>query len=121
MTADVANETRVRPGLVVAGQVRARSAGYLRAFLRAPLGWVVILSLLGTVAAHGMVRERNRLACAAVSMDVDRQSFRGVINGIGGGMVRVVQACAEFATPDTVDAVPRVNPVKLDQDARGDY
>ena len=88
---------------------------YLRAFLRAPLGWLLLAALVFAVAAEARVREGNRLACAAVSMLLDRQNFREVIAGPGRGEIEIVRACLSYAVPDTYDVrnLPEVDAARV--------
>lgn len=76
---------------------------YLRNFLRAPLGWLLLAGLAFGVTAEAQVREGNRLACAAVSMLLDRQNFRETIAGPGRAEIEIIRACLGYAVPDTYD------------------
>lgn len=76
---------------------------YLKSFLSTPLAWVLIMIMVGSISAEAHYREGNRLACAAVSMLLDRQIWREVIAGPGRSEIRVFRACLNHATPITYD------------------
>jgi hypothetical protein len=81
--------------------VRATVAGYLRNFLRSPVGWLMLAVLLGFTGWQGHVRDQNRLACAATSQTVDQQRFREAVAGdatAGGGRL-FYEACRGMAVP----------------------
>lgn len=75
----------------------------LKSFLRAPLGWILIILLLGSLGAEAQFREGHRKSCAAASMLLDRQNFREAIACCGTTTTRMVQNCIGYATPFTFD------------------
>jgi hypothetical protein len=81
--------------------VRAKVAGYLRAYLRSPVGWLMLAVVFGLAAWQGHIRALNRDACAATSQTVDQQRFREAVAGdatAGGGRL-FYEACRGMAVP----------------------
>lgn len=87
---------------------------YLRIFVRTPLAWGLMLVLAGSVIAEARYREGNRLACASVSMLLDRQTFREAVAGPGRAEIRILNACLEYAVPTTYDTrnIPKLSTVR---------
>jgi hypothetical protein len=93
---------------------RAEQPQYLRIFLRTPLAWALLFVMAGAVATEAYYREGNRLACASVSMLLDRQTFREVVAGQGRAEIRILNECLEYSTPDTYDTskIPPLSAVR---------
>ena len=86
----------------------------LRAFLAAPIAWLLMVGIGGSVAAEAHYRSGHYQACAARSMLVDRQIFREAVSGPGRAEIRILQACLEYATPITYDtrSIPPLSAVR---------
>ncbi len=72
-------------------------------FIRIPLAWVLIFLLLMVASAESYYRENHREACAAASMLLDRQIFRGVVDCCGRAETRFLENCIGYSTPYTYD------------------
>lgn len=84
-------------------RVRAEAAGYLANFLRTPLAWVILLAIGVVTYLHADLREQNRIACAATSVTIDQQEFRGVaLDGGALGGAAFQRVCEGLALPGPI-------------------
>lgn len=81
---------------------RVEVARRMLGFFRRPLGWVIVIALLGGNAWYGHLREGNRLACAATSVTLDTQTFREIVAGGLGGGAAFERACRGLALPGPI-------------------
>ena len=77
--------------------------GHLVAFLKTPLAWVLLATLVGFGYMDASVRAETRLVCGAVSIMIDRQVFAGAYDGVSPTKARFMRACEGSAQPDTLD------------------
>ncbi len=78
--------------------VRVKTVRHILNFLRAPLGWVLLATLVYGTWWYSTIRVGNFRACAATATTMDQQQFRDVVagNSLPGGAA-FARACAGMA------------------------